>query len=120
MEGRLVLRHGSLFSGIGGFDIAAEWCGWKNVFHCEINEFCNHILNYYWPKAASIKNIVNYEWEKCLPAESPANLIARQASDLEIQTPGISGRQCLEQLRQSGRYGSWAKMFAGLLVGMEG
>lgn len=64
MEGRLALRHGSLFSGIGGFDIAAEWCGWKNVFHCEINEFCNHILNYYWPKAASIKNIVNYEWEK--------------------------------------------------------
>ena len=35
-----MLTHGSLFSGIGGFDIAAEWMGWQNAFHCEINEFC--------------------------------------------------------------------------------
>lgn len=58
------LRHGSLFSGIGGFDLAAQWCGWKNVFHCEINEFCNYVLNYYWPKAVAIKNIIGYEWKK--------------------------------------------------------
>lgn len=64
MTRRKVLRHGSLFSGIGGFDLAAEWCGWRNIFHCEINEFCNRVLNYYWPKAASIKNIIDYEWEK--------------------------------------------------------
>lgn len=29
------MKHGSLFSGIGGFDLAAEWMGWDNVFHCE-------------------------------------------------------------------------------------
>ena len=32
------MRHGSLFSGIGGFDLAAEWMGWENVFHCEIEK----------------------------------------------------------------------------------
>jgi DNA (cytosine-5)-methyltransferase 1 len=41
------MKHGSLFSGIGGFDIAAEWIGWKNVFNFEINPFCRKVLKYY-------------------------------------------------------------------------
>jgi DNA (cytosine-5)-methyltransferase 1 len=45
------MRHGSLFSGIGGFDLAAEWMGWENVFHCEINEFGQRVLNHHWSKA---------------------------------------------------------------------
>jgi DNA (cytosine-5)-methyltransferase 1 len=52
-----VLRHGSLFSGIGGFDLAAEWMGWENVFHCEIGEFNQKILKYYWPQAISYADI---------------------------------------------------------------
>lgn len=51
------MTHGSLFSGIGGFDLAAEFMGWENVFHCEINPFCRKILNYYWPNAKSYENI---------------------------------------------------------------
>lgn len=38
--------HGSLFSGIGGSEIAAEIMGWKNMFHCEINPFGRKILDY--------------------------------------------------------------------------
>lgn len=51
------MTHGSLFSGIGGFDLAAEWMGWENVFHCEINSFGQKVLKYYWPKAISYENI---------------------------------------------------------------
>jgi DNA (cytosine-5)-methyltransferase 1 len=51
------MNHGSLFSGIGGFDLAAEWMGWNNVFHCEINDFGKKILNYYWPNAISYDDI---------------------------------------------------------------
>jgi len=51
------MRHGSLFSGIGGFDLAAEWMGWENVFHCEWNEFGQKVLQYYWPNAISYDNI---------------------------------------------------------------
>ena len=49
--------HGSLFSGIGGFDLAAEWAGWQNAFHCEWNEFGQKILKHYWPKAISYGDI---------------------------------------------------------------
>lgn len=45
------MKHISLFSGIGGFDLAAEWMGWQNIASCEINSFCNQILAHYWPDA---------------------------------------------------------------------
>lgn len=51
------MKHGSLFSGIGGFDLAAQWMGWTNVFHCEINEFGRKVLNYYWPESISYEDI---------------------------------------------------------------
>lgn len=41
----------------GGFDLASEWMGWENVAHCEINEFCLKILNYYWPNAKTHRDI---------------------------------------------------------------
>jgi DNA (cytosine-5)-methyltransferase 1 len=47
------MKHGSLFSGIGGFDLAAEWMGWENVFHCEWMEFPRKVLDYYFPNADS-------------------------------------------------------------------
>lgn len=50
-------NHISLFSGGGGFDVAAEWMGWDNIAHCEINEFCLQILKYYWPNATTHTDI---------------------------------------------------------------
>jgi len=51
------MNHGSLFSGIGGFDLAAEWMGWKNQFHCDINPFSRQLCSFYWPEAQSYDNI---------------------------------------------------------------
>lgn len=56
------MRHGSLFSGIGGPDLAAEWMGWENVFHCEINPFGQKILKYYWPNSISYENITTADF----------------------------------------------------------
>lgn len=57
-----LLTHGSLFSGIGGFDLAAEWAGWENKFHCEWNEFGQKILKYYWPEAESYGDITKTDF----------------------------------------------------------
>jgi len=56
------LRHGSLFSGIGGFDLAAEWMGWDNVFHCEWNPFGQKVLKHYWPKSISYDDITKTDF----------------------------------------------------------
>lgn len=56
------MRHGSLFSGIGGFDLAAEWMGWQNVFHCEWNAFGQRVLKHYWPDAISYNDITKTDF----------------------------------------------------------
>ena len=58
------MTHGSLFSGIGGFDLAAEWMGWENLFHCEWNEFGQRILKYYWPNSVSYGDITKTDFTK--------------------------------------------------------
>lgn len=58
------MTHGSLFSGIGGFDLAAEWMGWENKFHCEWNEFGQKVLKYYWPNAESFHDITKTDFTK--------------------------------------------------------
>ena len=47
------MNHGSLFSGIGGFDLAAEWMGWNNIFHCEWNPFGQKVLKHHFPNSIS-------------------------------------------------------------------
>lgn len=56
------LKHGSLFSGIGGTDLAAEWMGWENIFHCEINPFGRKVLKHYWPNAISYEDITKSDF----------------------------------------------------------
>lgn len=51
------MTHASLFSGIGGFDLAAEWMGWSNVFSCEIDPFCRKVLAYHFPKAKQYEDV---------------------------------------------------------------
>lgn len=58
------MTHGSLFSGIGGFDLAASWNAWENLFHCEISDFGRKILNHYWPHAVSYEDIKETDFTK--------------------------------------------------------
>jgi len=53
-----------LFSGIGGFDLAAEWMGWENIFHCEWMEFPRKVLDYHFPDADSHIDICTTDFKK--------------------------------------------------------
>jgi DNA (cytosine-5)-methyltransferase 1 len=56
------VNHGSLFSGIGGFDLAAEWMGWDNIFHCEWMPFPRKVLNHYFPNSISYEDITKTDF----------------------------------------------------------
>jgi DNA (cytosine-5-)-methyltransferase len=58
------MTHASLFSGIGGFDLAAEWAGFTNVFHCENDLFCQKVLNHHFPNSISYENIKTTDFTK--------------------------------------------------------
>ena len=58
------MNHGSLFSGIGGFDLAAEWMGWENKFHCEWNPFGQKVLHHYWPHSEQFTDITKSDFTK--------------------------------------------------------
>jgi DNA (cytosine-5)-methyltransferase 1 len=56
------MTHASLFSGIGGFDLAAEWAGWENIFHCEWNPFGQRVLAHHFPNSKSYNDITKTDF----------------------------------------------------------
>lgn len=58
------MTHASLFSGIGGPEIAAALLGWENLFHCEINPFGRKVLDYWFKKSKSYEDITKTDFSE--------------------------------------------------------
>jgi len=56
--------HASLFSGIGGPEVAAAMLGWENAFHCEINPFGRAVLEYWFPESKSYEDITKTDFRE--------------------------------------------------------
>jgi DNA (cytosine-5)-methyltransferase 1 len=56
------LRIGSLFAGIGGFDLAARWMGWETAWYSEIDPYCCAVMAKHFPDALSLGDITKVDW----------------------------------------------------------
>ena len=58
------MTHASVFSGIGGPEVAAAMLGWQNLFHCEINPFGRKVLDYWFPDSKSYEDITKTDFRE--------------------------------------------------------
>ena len=58
------MTHASVFSGIGGPEVAAAMLGWENLFHCEINPFGRRVLDYWFPNSKSYEDITTTDFSE--------------------------------------------------------
>lgn len=56
------MRVGSLFSGIGGFDLGLERAGMRIEWQVENNDYCRDILKKHWPSTPCHYDIKQIDW----------------------------------------------------------
>ena len=54
------MKIGSLFAGIGGFDLAARWMGWETKWYSEIDPYACRVMERNFPEAKNVGDIT--EW----------------------------------------------------------
>ena len=91
------LTHGSLFAGIGGFDLGFERAGIKTVWQVEIDPFCRKVLEKHWPEAARYEDV-----SKILPGElSKVDIIS---GGFPCEDISLAGRRAGVAGERSGLY----------------
>jgi DNA (cytosine-5)-methyltransferase 1 len=57
-----MMTHGDLFSGIGGFALAARWMGWRTAWFSEIDPFACRVLAHHWPDVPQLGDVTRVDW----------------------------------------------------------
>jgi len=60
----MILTHIDLFSGVGGFSLAARWAGLKTIQFVELDKFCCKVLNKNFPGVPIHNDIKTFRYNE--------------------------------------------------------
>jgi DNA (cytosine-5)-methyltransferase 1 len=85
------LTHFSLFSGIGGIDLAAEWAGFKTVGQCEFADYPTKVLQKHWPDTPRWRDVRDVTGNALL--EKSISEITLLSGGFPCQPHSLSGKR---------------------------
>lgn len=69
------MNHVDLYTGIGGFSLAAEWAGFETVAHAETDTEASIVLKAFWPAVPNVGNIKHVRWDRLRRAHGAIDLL---------------------------------------------
>ena len=84
---------GSLFSGIGGFDLGLELAGLQCKWQCELNDFAIKILERHWPNVKRFKDVRDVNGKNAATVDVIVGGFPCQDLSIAGSRKGLAGEQ---------------------------
>lgn len=88
-----LINVGSLFSGIGGIDLAFQWAGFEIAFQVEIDDFCQAVLRKNFPTVPKFKDICHVRGSDLPSVDVLAGGFPCQNISITGKRKGLEGEQ---------------------------
>jgi len=113
------LTYGSLFAGVGGFDLGFDSAGWECKFQVEWDKHCQSVLKKHWPDVPKFEDVRDVNGADLIPVDlisfgSPCQdlSVAGKRSGLEGNRSGLffEAIRIIKEMRNAtnNQYPKWA------------
>lgn len=103
----MALTFGSLFTGIGGFDLGFERAGMHCLWQCEIDRYCGEVLTRHWP------DVTRYEDVRTITREN-AESVDVICGGFPCQDVSVAGKRAGLAEERSGLWFEFARVISEL------
>ena len=119
MSNTNTIKYGSLFAGVGGFDLGFDSAGWECSFQVEWDKHCQSVLKRHWPNVPKFEDVRDVNGADLPPVDlisfgSPCQdlSVAGKRSGLDGDRSGLyfEGIRIIKEMREAtnGEFPKWA------------